>query len=169
MGVELVIGWASALALVSYLMRSSGSAAAPLTVSPRGQPVVASASILLDRQDRVLLLRRGPTAPWMPGRWNLPGGNIDPGETPREAAVREAKEEAGVRIQDLSLLSVVDDAGWAAAFFVSRHWSGVPALMWTNGILENDEMVWASAYDALSLDLVPPVRRALEIYFGLRS
>jgi len=168
-GVELVIGWASALALVSYLVRSSGSAATSLMVSPRGQPVVASASILVDRQDRVLLLRRGPTAPWMPGRWNLPGGNIDPGETPREAAVREAKEEVGVHIQDLSPLSVVEDDGWAAAFFVSRYWSGSPGLMWTNGILENDKMVWASAYDALALDLVPPVRRALEIYFGLRS
>jgi 8-oxo-dGTP diphosphatase len=168
-GVELVIGWVSALALVSYLVRSSGSAATSLMVSPRGQPVVASASILVDRQDRVLLLRRGPTAPWMPGRWNLPGGNIDPGETPREAAVREAKEEVGVHIQDLSPLSVVEDDGWAAAFFVSRYWSGSAGLMWTNGILENDKMVWASAYDALALDLVPPVRRALEIYFGLRS
>lgn len=31
-------------------------------------------------------------------RWELPGGMIDAGETPREAAVRELKEETGVRI-----------------------------------------------------------------------
>ncbi|WP_308249949.1 NUDIX hydrolase [Sphaerisporangium fuscum] len=34
--------------------------------------------------------------------WELPGGRIDPGETPRQAAVRELREETGLRIEDLS-------------------------------------------------------------------
>jgi 8-oxo-dGTP diphosphatase len=42
----------------------------------------------------VLLIERG----WDPhkGMWALPGGHVDPGETSREAAVRELGEEAGV-------------------------------------------------------------------------
>lgn len=47
---------------------------------------------------RVLVLRRGPTDPWMPGRWNYPGGKVDPGEDPYEAALRELSEEAGFHI-----------------------------------------------------------------------
>ena len=42
----------------------------------------------------VLLIERG----WPPfkGRWALPGGHVDPGETSRAAAARELAEEAGV-------------------------------------------------------------------------
>ena len=52
--------------------------------------------MIIERDNRVLLLRRGMTAPWMPGRWNLPGGNVERGETPEQGAIREAEEEAGV-------------------------------------------------------------------------
>ncbi|SDR81376.1 ADP-ribose pyrophosphatase YjhB, NUDIX family [Actinopolymorpha singaporensis] len=38
--------------------------------------------------------------------WELPGGMIDPGETPREAAVRELEEESGQRTHDLDLAGV---------------------------------------------------------------
>jgi len=43
------------------------------------------------------------------GHWELPGGRIDPGETPRECAVRELKEEANQRIplEDVEFLGVM--------------------------------------------------------------
>jgi 8-oxo-dGTP pyrophosphatase MutT (NUDIX family) len=53
------------------------------------------AGILLARpQGRVLLLRRSQQIN-NPGRWNLPGGGVDPGEDPYDAAFREFAEEAG--------------------------------------------------------------------------
>ncbi|GAB3659499.1 (deoxy)nucleoside triphosphate pyrophosphohydrolase [Nocardioides korecus] len=47
---------------------------------------------------RVLAARRsGPPA--LAGRWELPGGKVDPGETPDAAAVREVAEELGCRVE----------------------------------------------------------------------
>ncbi|MBO0728857.1 MAG: NUDIX domain-containing protein [Acidimicrobiaceae bacterium] len=57
---------------------------------------------LLDREDRVLLLRAsdpwdGAKAPW----WELPGGGIEPGEPSAEAAARELFEETGIRAAEI--------------------------------------------------------------------
>jgi len=45
------------------------------------------------------------------GRWTLPGGGIDHGERPEDAAVREVEEETGHRIELGSLIGV-DSARW---------------------------------------------------------
>jgi 8-oxo-dGTP pyrophosphatase MutT (NUDIX family) len=57
--------------------------------------------LVLDQHDRVLLIHaRDPDEPaseW----WELPGGGIDPGETPQAAASRELAEETGILAEEL--------------------------------------------------------------------
>lgn len=57
-------------------------------------------SILPIREGKILLQRqyRYPVRSW---QWELPGGFIDPGETPEEAAVRELGEETGYTVKKL--------------------------------------------------------------------
>jgi ADP-ribose pyrophosphatase YjhB (NUDIX family) len=57
----------------------------------------------LFRDDRVLLVRERSD-----GRWALPGGWMDVGDTPSDAAVRETLEEAGVRARTRRLVGVFD-------------------------------------------------------------
>ena len=57
-------------------------------------PVVAVGVLLLDG-DRVLLVQRG--RPPQVGRWTVPGGGVEVGETLEEAALRELAEETGYR------------------------------------------------------------------------
>ena len=56
-------------------------------------PVVAVGVLLLDG-DRVLLVQRG--RPPQVGRWTVPGGGVEVGETLEEAALRELAEETGL-------------------------------------------------------------------------
>ena len=53
-------------------------------------PLVGVGAIIVD-QGRVLLVKRG--YPPLAGEWSIPGGVLELGETLREAAIREAKEE----------------------------------------------------------------------------
>ena len=56
--------------------------------------MVGAIVIILDSQDRVLLLRRTPGNYWAAGQWGFPGGKLEPGESAKEAAIRETKEES---------------------------------------------------------------------------
>lgn len=48
---------------------------------------------------------------WMAGRINLPGGKIEEGETPEEAAIRELKEETGYTCKQAWKLGEIRDGG----------------------------------------------------------
>lgn len=80
----------------------------PVPPSQRPKRVRRTARVLLvDDRDRLLLF--AGTDPGLPGTrwWETPGGGIDPGETDREAAVRELFEETGVRVAESELLGPV--------------------------------------------------------------
>ncbi len=61
---------------------------------PEGYEVTTAFVIALDSADRMLLTRVD-----LPGRgWGVPGGHVDPGESPVEAAARELTEETGLEL-----------------------------------------------------------------------
>lgn len=55
---------------------------------------------------RVLLIRRGK--PPLHGRWVVPGGTVELGEPLEQALVREMREETGLEVEPLELLTVFD-------------------------------------------------------------
>jgi 8-oxo-dGTP diphosphatase len=68
-------------------------------------PVPAVGVVIL-KGNEILLVRRG-TEP-IRGRWSLPGGVVELGETVRQAAERETQEECGVQIQATEVIEVLD-------------------------------------------------------------
>ena len=69
------------------------------------RPIVG-VGVVVWRDDEVLLIERGKGP--RTGSWSLPGGMQELGETVRETAHREIKEETGVEIDVTGLLDVID-------------------------------------------------------------
>lgn len=74
------------------------------------------AHVLIEKRGKYLVLKRSLTDLDGPGDWDLPGGGVKPGEQPFRAVAREAKEEAGVRVRVIKVLTT-----YALPFY--RWWS----------------------------------------------
>lgn len=71
-------------------------------IGATGKLGLGCAAVIFDAgRERVLLTRRADN-----GRWCLPGGHLDPGESVEEACVREVFEETGLRAQVTRLIGV---------------------------------------------------------------
>jgi 8-oxo-dGTP diphosphatase len=66
-------------------------------------------AIVHDAGGRLLVIRRG--RPPGAGRWSLPGGRVEPGESDAEAVARELVEETGLRVEAGSLIGRVERPG----------------------------------------------------------
>lgn len=77
--------------------------------------IPSAGAVVIDETGRVLLVRRGREP--SKGLWSVPGGKVEPGETPAQAAAREVTEETGytVAVGDW-LWTFTVDAGPGAVF-----------------------------------------------------
>ncbi|WP_066711069.1 NUDIX hydrolase [Sphingomonas adhaesiva] len=98
---------------------------------PIGAAVAVGA--IIARDGRLLLGLRSPYRRRCPGRWDLPGGHVEDGETVVEAARRELMEEIGIiaeRIGLLVTLNLLDVGGRPMLLSIMRvaEWRGSPTL-----------------------------------------
>jgi ADP-ribose pyrophosphatase YjhB (NUDIX family) len=68
-------------------------------------PRVGVGAVIL-KEDRVLLVKRG--SPPSQGKWSIPGGLVQLGETTEAAAIREVEEECGLKVRVLGIAGIVD-------------------------------------------------------------
>ena len=73
--------------------------------------VICSAVIFDPPKQKVLITRRADN-----GRWCLPGGRMEPGESVPEACAREVKEESGLDVQVGRLIGVYSNPHWIITY-----------------------------------------------------
>ncbi len=111
-------------------------------------PILVAAGAVVDDLDdpQHLLAARRAVPASLAGRWEFPGGKVDPGESPEEALHRELREELGVRVGLGPELVGPDGGAWRLSTrYVMRLWlvevtSGTP-----EPLVEHDELRWLPA------------------------
>jgi acetyl-CoA carboxylase carboxyl transferase subunit beta len=128
--------------------------------SPAALPSIPGVSVLVVDGARVLLVRRGKEPNL--DLWALPGGRIEVGEKPAEAAARETAEETAIVIDDLREIDAVDvvaDDGnrYAITVFSARYRSGV-----TRAGDDAAEARWVALAEIPGMRVTEGTRRAIE-------
>ncbi len=109
-----------------------------------------------------VLTRRAARLRRHAGQWALPGGRLDPGETPEDAALRELREEVCLALGPDAVLGRLDDYATRSGFVIS------PVVVWTgeHAELRPDPTEVAALYrvplSELSKPGVPRLRRIPE-------
>ena len=88
------------------------------------RPVVAVGLVARDRAGRLLLVERGN--PPHKGRWSLPGGRVEGGETIAAAATRELAEETGLEAAVGEIAGVVERIGEGFHYLIVDLWAELP-------------------------------------------
>lgn len=94
--------------------------------APGLRPAAVAAAIVGDAEGRAcfLLTRRAPGLRRHAAQWALPGGRMDAGEEPAEAALRELGEEVGLALGADAVLGLLDDYQTRSGFVIT------PVVVW---------------------------------------
>jgi 8-oxo-dGTP diphosphatase len=129
-------------------------------VSTVAAPVIrVVAAALYDAQGCVLIAER-PPGKHMAGRWEFPGGKLEPGESERAALVRELREELGIEIaaahEALTLRHDYADRRVEVSMWIVDRYTGEPRG------LDGQQLKWVAPAQLPNEDVLEADRPFIE-------
>lgn len=109
------------------------------------RPVLVVAAALVDdlAAPGALLAARRRSPVSLAGRWEFPGGKVEPGESPEDAVHREIREELGVAVELGDELAGPDaGAWWLSERYVMRLWLARVTAGEPRPLVEHDDLRW---------------------------
>lgn len=128
------------------------------------KPFALSAKVVVrDEGERCLLLKRSMSSKGNPGKWDLPGGKVDAGESFEQGLLREVAEETGLTISLQRVLGAAESESptkrVAYLILEGRVESGQVRLS-----SEHDEYAWVDRQSLVSVDLAEQFRPFIQAY-----
>ena len=119
-------------------------------------------AVVHDDEHRLLLVRRrrNPSA----GRWSLPGGRVEAGESDGEAVRREVLEETGLDVVVGRLVGTVERPGPDGVVYDIRDYACAVMGGRLRAGDDASEVRWADRWDLLTLDTTDGLVDALEAW-----
>ncbi len=124
--------------------------------------IITVVYLALIQDGKVLLSRRFNTG-YMDGKYGLPSGHLEEGESLRQALIREVREEIAIILEpeDINVEHVMHilspDRADMAFFFTANHFAGEPKNMEPE---KCDDLNWFPL-DSLPENIIPAVRQAI--------
>lgn len=134
-----------------------------MNVTSSVQPIPAVIGVVLRKQEVLLVRRANPPDA---GRWGLPGGKIEAGETILEAAVREVHEETAISVSPRNIFTALEAFDHGLEGELRQHFVLIAVLCeW----LQGEPVAGDDALDAQWVNLIELERQNLVMSFGVRS
>jgi 8-oxo-dGTP diphosphatase len=114
----------------------------------------AAMVVLLDENKKVLLLKRSQDSNWMPEKWAIPGGHVEEGESPKDAAIRETKEETNLDIDNVYALQEQEQV----MMYYSNSSEGTIKLDF-----EHTDWAWVSFDEMEDYDTTPDLKKIVKM------
>ena len=135
----------------------------PNYIPVKSYALIGQKAIILNKEDKILLLQRSEKA-GAGGKWSLPGGGLDHGEDPIEGMKREIIEETELSVTELKPVNlrsyITDEKDFLVIVgYVAKAVSENVRLNW-----EHDKYKWLTLEEALKLELTEGARYFLSTF-----
>lgn len=118
-------------------------------------------AVVFSKNGREVLLQLKNRPKWQEGKWNFPGGKVEPNEVPMECVIREFKEECGLHIDEsrwnyVGIFSGIDEAFPTLEYTV--HVFVTQVVEGENPFANEDQPVYWFLNNSLPDSVIPNLR-----------